>query len=154
MSKADNGFTYRDGVSLKEHILALFEEKDKAISAALASAKEAVAVAEINAAKWRESANEWRSAMSDKDKTYETKSEHLIFSESIEKELRAFRLFREERASVPSDVKNLKDKVDALTTFKDQMQGKANQSAVTVAMIISVLGLLSGFISLAIAVSR
>ena len=152
MTKTNGDFTYRDGVSLKEHILTLFHEKDKAIAAALASAKEAVTVAEVNATKWRESANEWRSTMNDKDKTYLTKAEYLVFTENIEKELVSFRAFREERASIPSDVMFLKEKVETLTTFKDQLQGKANQSTVTAAMIISVLSLLFGFIGLAITI--
>ncbi len=52
-----------------------FEAMDKAVAAALAAAKEAVEVAEKNAEKWRDSANEWRAAMSDKDARLMTRTE-------------------------------------------------------------------------------
>lgn len=47
---------------------------DKAVTAALAAAKEAVTEAKHNSDKWQENANEWRSAMSDKDRNFITKS--------------------------------------------------------------------------------
>lgn len=62
-------------VSLKEHIEKILDEKDKAINIALAAAKEAVGVAENNAEKWRANANEWRGAMSDREKNFVTRKE-------------------------------------------------------------------------------
>jgi hypothetical protein len=50
------------------------DAKDKAITAALAAAEKAVMVAERNAERWRDSANEWRAAMTDKDRNFVTKS--------------------------------------------------------------------------------
>lgn len=50
------------------------EAKEKAVSAALAASEKAVNVAEINSEKWRDNANEWRSAMSDKDRNFVTKN--------------------------------------------------------------------------------
>lgn len=60
-------------------------EKDKALSAALATAKEAVAVAEKNAEKWRDNANEWRGAMNDKDKNLMQRTEFATFKDGYEK---------------------------------------------------------------------
>lgn len=60
-------------VTLKEHFEKILAEKDKAITNALAAAKEAVTVAETNAEKWRDNANEWRGAMTDREKTFATK---------------------------------------------------------------------------------
>lgn len=51
-----------------------FASQEKAVSAALAAAEKAVGVAERNAEKWRDNANEWRAAMSDKDRNFITKS--------------------------------------------------------------------------------
>ena len=62
------------------------EAQDKAVSAALAAQKEAVAAAlaasdkavekaEQTAEKWRESANEWRGAMSDRDRELPSRRE-------------------------------------------------------------------------------
>src|SRR5688500_7588330 len=81
--------------TLKEHYDTILSEKDKAINAALtsakeavtvalSSAKEAVAVAEKNAEKWRENANEWRSAMNDKDRLLLSRSEFLVYKEATE----------------------------------------------------------------------
>lgn len=63
-----------------------FQDTDKAVNAALAAAKEAVGAAlaasekavdkaEGNAEKWRDSANEWRGAMSDREREFLTRRE-------------------------------------------------------------------------------
>jgi hypothetical protein len=52
----------------------LSEAKEKALVAALAASDKAVSVAERNAEKWRDSANEWRAAMTDKDRNFVTKT--------------------------------------------------------------------------------
>jgi len=69
--------------ALKEHIEKILEEKDKALKAALAEAKEAVKVAEINAEKWRQSSNEWRSAMNDRERNFVTRREVWIVVAAI-----------------------------------------------------------------------
>lgn len=73
--------------TLKEHFEKILAEKDKAINIALAAAKEAVGVAEANAEKWRSNANEWRGAMSDREKTFLTRSEFVAYKEATEKAL-------------------------------------------------------------------
>lgn len=73
--------------TLKEHFEAVLAEKDKAINIALASAKEAVSVAEANAEKWRANANEWRGAMTDRERNFVQKSEFVVYKESVEKAL-------------------------------------------------------------------
>jgi hypothetical protein len=84
-SEMDNhGWTIE---TLKEHIEKILAEKDKAINIALAAAKEAVGVAEKNAEKWRDNANEWRAAMNDKDKTLMQKAEFVTYKEGVEKAL-------------------------------------------------------------------
>jgi hypothetical protein len=74
--------------TLKEHVEKILAEKDKAINIALAAAKEAVGVAETNAEKWRDNANEWRGAMSDREKKFLSREEFLAFKESSEKALK------------------------------------------------------------------
>ncbi len=49
---------------------ALREADTKAISAALAAAEKAVSVAENNSEKWRSNANEWRAAMTDRERNF------------------------------------------------------------------------------------
>ncbi len=72
--------------TLHQHIQAIIDERDKryealsaaqkeAVDSALKSAQMAVDKAEGIAEKWRLNANEWRAAMSDKDRQYLTKAE-------------------------------------------------------------------------------
>lgn len=87
-----------DSVSLREYIDRRFEDQDKAIQAALAAAKEAVGAAlvasekavdkaEVTNVKWRENSNEWRGAMSDREKDLTSRVEFAAFKDSIEKTL-------------------------------------------------------------------
>ena len=47
--------------------------KEKAVEAAFTAAAEAVAVAEANAERWRDNANEWRAAMTDRERNFLSK---------------------------------------------------------------------------------
>jgi hypothetical protein len=76
-----------ESVSLKEHIEKILAEKDKAVNIALAAAKEAVQVAEVNAEKWRANANEWRSAMTDRERTFLARGEFEAYKTAVEKAL-------------------------------------------------------------------
>lgn len=82
--------------TLKEHFEKILTEKDKAINIALAAAKEAVTVAEKNAEKWRDNANEWRGAMMDREKNFATKAEVMSLKENVEKSLK----IEKERADI------------------------------------------------------
>ena len=73
-------------VPLREYVEALFTEREKAVEAALAAQEKAVTAAldasdkaitkaEGNAEKWRENANEWRGAMSDRDRQLPSRRE-------------------------------------------------------------------------------
>lgn len=80
--------------TLKLYVDRVFEEKEKALNAALiekekslASAKEAVLVAEKNAEKWRDNANEWRGAMTDREQTFLSRGEFQQYKEATEKAL-------------------------------------------------------------------
>jgi hypothetical protein len=75
-----------DDVPIREYVEAMFAEKEKALQAALASQEKAVQAAlsaadkatskaEQNAEKWRENANEWRGAMSDRDRELPSRRE-------------------------------------------------------------------------------
>jgi uncharacterized protein YaiL (DUF2058 family) len=80
--------TLTDGdlVSLRDYVDTMFAEKEKALQAALLAQEKAVAAAlmasdkaitkaEANAEKWRENANEWRGAMSDRDRQLPSRRE-------------------------------------------------------------------------------
>lgn len=61
--------------TLKEHLDELRQADQRAVNAALAAAKEAVAIAETNAERWRASANEWRGAMNDRERNFISRQE-------------------------------------------------------------------------------
>lgn len=63
------------GLSLKDYVDKRFEESEKAVQAALASAEKAVNKAEATGEKWRDNANEWRGAMSDRERDFLTRKE-------------------------------------------------------------------------------
>lgn len=61
MRTIDYIFKYVDG---------RFESQDKAVSAALEAAEKAVNKAEANAREWQKGANEWRGAMTDRERDF------------------------------------------------------------------------------------
>lgn len=62
-----------------------FEGQEKAVNAALAAAEKAVNVAEAHAEKWRANANEWRSAMTDRENRFVTQAEYALLKERMDK---------------------------------------------------------------------
>ncbi len=62
-------------VSLKEYLAALREADKIAIAAALAAAEKAVLKKEEEVERWRANANEWRGAMSDRERDFLTRKE-------------------------------------------------------------------------------
>lgn len=61
--------------TLYVHIAQRFEDQDKAVKAALDSANKLVEQANENTRKWQENANEWRGAMTDRERQFVRKDE-------------------------------------------------------------------------------
>ena len=59
--------------------------QEKAVNAALAASEKAVSVAENNAAQWRAGANEWRSAMTDRERNFATQADFVSMKERVDK---------------------------------------------------------------------
>ncbi len=59
--------------------------QEKAVNAALAAAEKAVLVAEKNGADWRAGANEWRSAMTDRERNFATQADFSAVKERIDR---------------------------------------------------------------------
>lgn len=70
-------------------VAAALVAQEKAVSAALAAAEKAVYVAEQNADKWRNNANEWRGAMDDREKKMVMKEYLNPVITSLQKEVDA-----------------------------------------------------------------
>ena len=79
---------------VKEHLLVILDERDKAVRAALAAAEKAIGVAEVNSEKWRANANEWRAAMSDRENRFAAKSEISLQMQSVNDRLNTLELAR------------------------------------------------------------
>jgi len=62
---------------LREHVLRIVADQDKAVQAALAASEKAVTKAEAQAENWRQSANEWRGAMTDRERSFVPRTEHV-----------------------------------------------------------------------------
>lgn len=58
------------------HVIALMEEHEKAVKAALASSELANTKAETNADRWRSASNEWRQAMDDREVKFMPREEY------------------------------------------------------------------------------
>jgi len=92
--------------TLKQHYDQRMLDQDKAVQAALAAAEKAVAAAlaaaekaveksETNSEKWRQNANEWRSAMNDREAKFSMKAEVDGEISSIRAELKLLREYQE-----------------------------------------------------------
>lgn len=123
------------GITLREYTDRLLLEVDKryeqrfvaqelATKAALASAQLAVDKSEREAARWRDSANEWRAAMSDKDRLLCTKAEIIPRLEKMDEALTELR------------------------TVRDIAIGKTSQTAVIVVGMGTIIGIVLGLVSL------
>ena len=60
-----------------------FIDQEKAVKAALASAETAVNKAEYNSEKWRDSANEWRQAMDDREVKFLPRTEYTSAHQAL-----------------------------------------------------------------------
>jgi hypothetical protein len=107
--------------TLKEYFEKVLAEKDKAINIALAAAKEAVGVAEANSEKWRSNANEWRGAMTDREKTFVSRAEFESYKTSADKALS----LEKERA--------------------DKGQGKNEATKYIIALLLAIAGMAIGY---------
>lgn len=61
-----------------------FSAQEKAIAAALNSQEKAVRTSEINSDKWRANANEWRAAMTDRDRNFVSSAEFKLIKERMD----------------------------------------------------------------------
>jgi hypothetical protein len=114
------------------------EAQDKAVSAALAAQKEAVAAAlaasdkavekaEVTAEKWRESANEWRGAMSDRDRELPSRRE------------------------LDAATQKLEAMIAPLTTYVTAQQGRQQGIGVSANVVATLAGLLLTMVGLIVA---
>lgn len=60
---------------LDDSLTRRFGDSEKAVRAALEAAEKAITKAEIENQRWREAANEWRGAMSDRERDFLTRKE-------------------------------------------------------------------------------
>ena len=120
-----------ESVSLKEHFTSLLAEKDKALAAALAAAKEATAVAEKNSEKWRDNANEWRGQSKDREDRFALKTEVESLKESTDKA-----------------VTDIKTQLEAIRTILTTMAGRKQGLSEVWGWLVGALGLVAIILNL------
>jgi len=83
---AANDRRYEDKFAASDKaVLAALAAQEKAVNAALAASEKAVAVAERNAEKWRENANEWRGTMNDRETKFAQRGDLDAIKERIDR---------------------------------------------------------------------
>lgn len=117
-------------VAQDKAVQAALVAQEKAVQAALAAADKAVQKAEEVATAWRDSSNEWRSAMSDRERTFINRTEH-------DKEMEAF-----------------SDKLNLLEKYSGEGYGKAAGTAQMWGMISIVVPILVAIAAVVIAIVR
>jgi mevalonate kinase len=129
----------RNGPPLREYFEAMLDERDKAVAAALASQEKAVEaalqsadkaneLAERNAEKWRQSANEWRGAMSDRDRELPSRREVEAFINGLDDKISAL----EQRLKIVEA---------AASSSTGRREGIGVSAGVVVATITAVIGI-------------
>jgi len=78
--KSASGWTLE---TLYIHFTALLNGQKEAVSTALTSAETAVNKAEYNSEKWRDSANEWRQAMDDREVKFLPRTEYTSAHQAL-----------------------------------------------------------------------
>ncbi len=111
--------------------------QEKAVQAALAAADKAVTKAEEGASDWRKSANEWRGAMSDRERDFISRNEYNQAMKALEDK-------------VDASTKATLDKVSLIqewiTHTKGSQVGHAETWALVVSAVMALIGI-GGFIA-------
>jgi hypothetical protein len=136
--------TSTDDVPIRDYVEAMLAQMDtrneqrfvaqeKAIAAALASSDKANATSEANAEKWRQSANEWRGAMSDRDRQLPSRREVETAMTGLGDRLRV-----------------VEQRVDKT---QDHSAGKSAGVGLIVGAVLGAVGLISAVVAIANAVT-
>jgi hypothetical protein len=131
-------FNYADGVSLKEYIESRLKAIEKAIE--LAQAANNIRL---------DTMNEFRGSLTDQASTFVSRQELSLTLAKLESEIKDLKN-RDSISRIEYDTnhKVLEGKIDVLNTYKDTMTGKASQSSVNIAYVISGIGIIIGLVGL------
>jgi len=131
-------FNYADGVSLKEYIESRLDAMDKAVNVSRATMESRL-----------ESMNEFRNSLKDQATTFVSRQELGLTLAKLEGEIKDLKN-RDSVSRIEYDTnhKVLEGKIDILNTYKDTMTGKASQSSVNIAYVISGISIIIGLVGL------
>lgn len=91
--------------------------------------------------------NEFRGALTDREASYFTRQEHLLYEKGVDADLR---MLRETKA----DGKNVEADLRILRESRAEMQGKASQSSLTTTFVIAIIGDVVALAALMFAIFR
>lgn len=115
---------------LDKRIEQRFLAQEKAIAAALASSDKAQAVSDYNAENWRASANEWRGAMSDRDRELPSRRE------------------------VETAVTGLDDRLRMLEDLAKSQQGKSAGIGLSTSVIVGAIAVMTSVIGVVVVLAN
>jgi hypothetical protein len=131
-------------IDLRDYVDAMFAEKEKAlraaltaqekaVSAALESSDKAITKAEANAEKWRENANEWRGAMSDRDRELPSRREVESLFSGMDGRVQRLEQAAERKAG----------EADAVTDGREQRQITLGQLIAAAGVVVAAMSLIA-----------
>lgn len=129
------GYVDRHDVSLKEYFDMRLEQMDKALDARFIAQEKAIDTASEASERRLNAMNEFRASLEDQSKTYATLAEFVAF-----------------KAMIKLELDQIRSSVDSLNLTRAELAGKASQSQVTIATIISVAGLLLSVIGIILSI--
>jgi hypothetical protein len=133
---------------LKEYLVQQAMAQAEAVKAALAAAEKAVNKAEANVEKWRESQNEWRAAMSDREKEFARKAEVKAQVEHLEK-------LAESKFKANSErIDRHEARISALEQRGHNIEGQSSGRKDVWGYVVGAVGLAGALIAIFFALSR
>lgn len=134
-----------DDIPIRDYVDAVNAEKEKALHAALLSQEKAVNAAlmasdkaitkaEANAEKWRENANEWRGAMSDRDRELPSRREVEGTVAALEARLRL----------LEDALKNAQGRTEGINLSAGVIVGAITLTATVLGIVIVLANVLTG----------
>ncbi len=118
VDERDRWYTQRD-MDRQKAIEAALIASDKLSMTINAASEKAISVAENNAEKWRNSANEWRGAMDDREAKFVLKPEFISENKALHSAVTAA------REKVESELKGIRMDLQILRESRTQMRSEA-----------------------------
>jgi len=130
-ANASHGYVDKQDVSLRDHIESRLAALEKSLDERFKSQEQAIAHALAANEKRLDGMNEFREALRDQSRQFSVKSDLDNLS-----------------AVTCKDIERLEEDIKSLNESRAEMRGKASQTQLVVAYIISIIGIIFGIINI------